>query len=70
MQLQFSFFVFFVYAVTVSIFPNYLIMQLQFFFAGINSAKIFCGRVCSDSSWLERLPRRSSQSSFDGAEHE
>ena len=43
MQLQFSFLFFFKiffigYAVAVSIFPNYLIMQLQFFFAGIDSA--------------------------------
>ena len=33
MQLQFSiFFELFTYAVTVQIFPNYLVMQLQFFF--------------------------------------
>ena len=35
MQLQFSYFFFeffFAYAVTVSIFPNYLFMKLQFFF--------------------------------------
>ena len=26
-------------------FLNYLLVQLQFFFFGINSAKVFCGRV-------------------------
>ena len=36
MQLQFSFF--FDDAVTVSIFSELLFMQLQFFFAGVNSA--------------------------------
>ena len=50
MQLQFFIFYFsefFGYAVTVFfIFHNYLVMQLQFlFFAGINSAQVFCGRV-------------------------
>ena len=38
-------FLIFTYAVTVSKISEYLVMQLQFFFAGINSAQVFFGRL-------------------------
>ena len=58
MQLQFSFlYIIFDYAVTVSIFPNYLFMQLQFFLPELilpkNSVEGYAGLSGSaQSPWL------------------
>ena len=50
MQLQFQ------------IFPTYLLCSYSFFFAGSNSAKVFCGRVIPNSrersAWRNKCPKR------------
>ena len=46
MQLEFSIFIFRII---------YLCMQLQFFFAGINSAQVFCGRVTLCSAFSKEM---------------
>ena len=43
MKFQFSFFL--VTQLQLQNFQNYLVLQLQFLFSGINSASVFCGRV-------------------------
>ena len=46
MQLQFSFFHFLGYAVSVSKFSELFSYAAKAFLPGINSAQVFCGRVC------------------------
>ena len=47
------------YAVTVSKFPNYSVMQLQFFFAGIDSA--YCGRVIKEEQQIRDVKVRGTE---------
>ena len=65
MQLQFSFF-FLVMQLQFQNLQNYSLMQLQFF-SGINSAKVFCGRVtvCTNDHDTQRNRDRDKDRNYD-----